>query len=65
MLNINMLMFYFFILMIKFYVKGKCSLKEQLPTLRLLLDFMKKIHVESFASTNETERTLTDIIKVC
>jgi len=44
---------------------GKCSLKEQLSTLRLLLDFMRKIYVEPFASTNETEGTLTDIIKLC
>jgi len=40
-------------------------LKEQLPTLRLLLDFMQKVYMKPFASTNEKERTLTDIIKVC
>ncbi|XP_011054614.1 PREDICTED: uncharacterized protein LOC105146202 isoform X2 [Acromyrmex echinatior] len=44
---------------------GKCSLKEQLPTLKLLLDFMRKVHVESIASTNETEGALTDIFKLC
>ncbi|XP_012539122.1 uncharacterized protein LOC105838245 [Monomorium pharaonis] len=45
---------------------GKCSLKEQLPTLRLLLDFMRKVYLEPFASTkNETEETFTDIIKLC
>ncbi|XP_071558150.1 uncharacterized protein [Temnothorax nylanderi] len=44
---------------------GKCSLKEQLPTLRLLLDFMRKVYMEPFASTNETEGTPTDIIKLC
>ncbi|XP_011864062.1 PREDICTED: uncharacterized protein LOC105559977 [Vollenhovia emeryi] len=42
---------------------GKCSLKEQLPTLRLLLDFMRKVYVEPVASTNETEEI--DIIKLC
>jgi len=44
---------------------GKCSLKEQLPTLRLLLDFMRKVYVEPCASTNEKEGTFTDIIKLC
>lgn len=44
---------------------GKCSLKEQLPTLRLLLDFMKKVYVEPFASTKETLTDITDIIKLC
>lgn len=43
---------------------GKCSLKEQLPTLRLLLDFMRKVYAKPIASTNETEE-LTDIIKLC
>ncbi|TGZ49582.1 Uncharacterized protein DBV15_02036 [Temnothorax longispinosus] len=46
-------------------ILGKCSLKEQLPTLRLLLDFMRKVYMEPFASTNETEGTPTDIIKLC
>ncbi|XP_029676397.1 uncharacterized protein LOC115243480 [Formica exsecta] len=43
---------------------GKCSLKEQLPTLRLLLDFMKEVHMKPFVNVNETERTLHDIIKL-
>ncbi|KAM0733181.1 hypothetical protein ACS0PU_012730 [Formica fusca] len=43
---------------------GKCSLKEQLPTLRLLLDFMKEVHMKPFVNINETERTLHDIIKL-
>ncbi|XP_012059819.1 PREDICTED: uncharacterized protein LOC105623027 [Atta cephalotes] len=43
---------------------GKCSLKEQLPTLKLLLDFMKKVYVKPIASTNETE-ALTDTFKLC
>ncbi|XP_011168736.1 uncharacterized protein LOC105202059 isoform X1 [Solenopsis invicta] len=44
---------------------GKCSFKEQLPVLRLLLDFMKKVYMEPLPSTSETEETLTDIIKLC
>ncbi|KYN30562.1 hypothetical protein ALC56_15258 [Trachymyrmex septentrionalis] len=44
---------------------GKCSLKEQLPTLKLLLDFMRKVYVKPIASTNETEGALTDIFKLC
>ncbi|CAL1684928.1 unnamed protein product [Lasius platythorax] len=43
---------------------GKCSLKEQLPTLGLLLDFMKEVHVKPLINKNETERTLVDIIKL-
>ncbi|XP_050459880.1 uncharacterized protein LOC126855871 [Cataglyphis hispanica] len=43
---------------------GKCSLKEQLPTLRLLLDFMKEIHMKPFVNIIETEKTLHDIIKL-
>ncbi|KYN07534.1 PREDICTED: uncharacterized protein LOC108780814 [Cyphomyrmex costatus] len=44
---------------------GKCSLKEQLPTLKLLLDFMRKVYVKPIESTNETEAALTDILKLC
>ncbi|XP_020285813.1 uncharacterized protein LOC109855705 isoform X2 [Pseudomyrmex gracilis] len=45
--------------------KGKCSLKEQLPFLRLLLDFMRKVHVDPYVNTSKTqEKTLTDIIKL-
>ncbi|EZA56709.1 uncharacterized protein LOC105278014 isoform X2 [Ooceraea biroi] len=44
---------------------GKCSLKEQLPVLRSLLVFMKKVHMESFTSTNETEEMFANIIKLC
>ncbi|XP_018372548.1 PREDICTED: uncharacterized protein LOC108767287 isoform X1 [Trachymyrmex cornetzi] len=44
---------------------GKCSLKEQLPTLKLLLDFMRKVYVKPITSTNETEGALADIFKLC
>ena len=40
-------------------------MKEQLPTLKLLLDFMKKVYVKPIVSTNETEGALTDTFKVC
>ncbi|XP_012232080.1 uncharacterized protein [Linepithema humile] len=43
---------------------GKSSLKEQLPFLKLLLDFMKKVHMKSFVNKNETEETLMDIVKL-
>lgn len=43
---------------------GKCSLKDQLPTLGLLLDFMKEVYLKPLISINETERTLLDIIKL-
>ncbi|KAL0105801.1 hypothetical protein PUN28_015899 [Cardiocondyla obscurior] len=43
---------------------GKCSLKEQLPTLRLLLDFMRKVYVKPSTGTSEEEETLVDIIKL-
>lgn len=43
----------------------KCSLKKQLPTLRLLLDFMRKVYIEPFVNKNETEETFMNVIKVC
>lgn len=43
---------------------GKCSLKEQLPTLRLLLNFMKEIHMNIPVNINETERIFVDVIKL-
>ncbi|XP_029176641.1 uncharacterized protein LOC114944766 [Nylanderia fulva] len=43
---------------------GKCSLKEQLPTLGLLLDFMTEVHLKSPISINETEETFEDIFKL-
>ncbi|XP_011141629.1 uncharacterized protein LOC105184492 [Harpegnathos saltator] len=44
---------------------GKCPMKEQLPTLRLLLDFMKKVHLEPCVNTTETEEeSLMDIVKM-
>lgn len=39
-------------------------MKEQLSTLKLLLDFMKKVHIESSVNTFETEESLMDVIKV-
>ncbi|GAB1868884.1 hypothetical protein CAJAP_09963 [Camponotus japonicus] len=44
---------------------GKCSLKEQLPTLRLLLDFMREVHMKPLANINDIEKTFVDITKLC
>lgn len=43
---------------------GKCTLKEQLPILRLLLDFIRKVHMDLTPKPNVAEGTLMDIIKV-
>lgn len=39
-------------------------LERATPTLRLSLDFIRKVYVEPYVSSNEKEGTLTDIIKV-
>lgn len=44
---------------------GKCSLKEQLPTLRLLLDFMKEVYMKPLVNINDIEKTFVDITKLC
>ncbi|XP_014478359.1 PREDICTED: uncharacterized protein LOC106746340 [Dinoponera quadriceps] len=43
---------------------GKCSMKEQLPTLRLLLDFTRKVHMEFPVNANEEEESIMDIVKM-
>lgn len=42
---------------------GKCALKEQLPTLRLLLDFIRNVHMEHITTIRNKEESIDDILK--
>ena len=45
--------------------QGNCPLKEQLPTLRLLLDFMKCLFLKSSDTKSNEKESIDDILNVC
>ncbi|KAG7209568.1 hypothetical protein KM043_015645 [Ampulex compressa] len=43
---------------------GNCLIEEQLPTLKLLLEFIKNVHLETFCSARDTKETIDNILKM-
>ncbi|XP_043260953.1 uncharacterized protein LOC122402324 [Colletes gigas] len=44
---------------------GNCALKEQLPTLKLLLEFIKCMYIDSSDTEDNEEKCIDDIIQAC
>lgn len=45
-------------------MQGNCSLEKQIPTLRLLLDFIKSIFIESSEIKYDIKKSTDDILNV-